>query len=339
EGFFVDVTGSQERIVNKALNILVTSLAELDRSVEIEQVRIRYTDGERVTPDLTPQHVVLDPAHTARTIGVSLSPQDVMLHLQQMGHTTELTEAKGAPMIEVAVPAYRNDIMHPIDLVEDVAIAYGYHNLATSLVPTMTVGEPQQLEETSNLCRRCMCGLGHHEVITLLLSSEEQQYDALRLARRDEHVQIENPISVEQTMVRTVLLPGLLETFGVNTDHEMPQQIFEVGNITRLDSDAETGAREVCHVAGGATGPRVDYSTIRSACEALLFELGYGLEVEASESASFIPGRGAEIYACRGEDRFEVGAMGELHPEVLERFKLVQPTAAFEIDLAALLMR
>ena len=67
---------------------------------------------------------------------------------------------------------------------------------------------------------------------------------ALLLPRRDDHVQIDNPISVEQTIVRSTLLPGLLDTFSVNADVELPQRIFEVGFISRLDAEAETGARE-----------------------------------------------------------------------------------------------
>ena len=332
--FFIDVTGSEERIVGRALNILVTSLAELDAKVTIEQVTIRYADRERVTPNLTPQEVQLDPKLVARTIGVPLADEDVVRHLTQMGHGVALG-SEGGPMT-VAVPAYRNDIMHPIDLIEDIAIAYGYHNIEAALVPTMTVGVEQPREVINNVLRRAMTGLGYFEVLTLILSSEEQQFDALRLPRADDCVVIENPISIEQTIIRMSLLPGLLDTFGVNTDHELPQRIFEVGNVSRFDPATETGAKERPKVAAGVIGPRVDYSEIRSACGSVLRELGWTLEVEADDRPLFIPGRGARAIACRGDERRAVGWLGELHPEVLERFKLVQPASVFELDLATL---
>ena len=140
-------------------------------------------------------------------------------------------------------------------------------------------------------------------------------------------------------MVRTTIIPGLLDTFGVNTNYEMPQRIFEVGNISLLDAEAETGAREVRLAAGGATGPRVDYSEIRAACEALLADLGWSLRTEQDDAPCFIPGRGARVMASRGEGDEErcVGLVGEVHPEVLEGYKLVQPTAVFELNLDLLM--
>ncbi|PID39016.1 MAG: phenylalanine--tRNA ligase subunit beta [Proteobacteria bacterium] len=339
--FFIDVTGSEERIVNKALNILVTSLAELDSEVTLEQVTIRYADREVVTPNLDPQLMHLDPAMPPRIMGVPLAEEDVVRHLVQMGHGVEAGVAIGegegdSGLLAVAVPAYRNDIMHPIDLVEDVTIAYGYHNIDPRLVPTMTVGKEQPIEVQANTIRRAMTGLGYFEVLTLLLSSEEQQFDALRLPRPDDNVRIDNPISVEQTMIRMSLMPGLLDTLAVNTDHEMPQRIFEVGQISRFDPAVETGAKELPRVAGAAIGPKVDYSEIRTAVSALLRELGWTLDAQPSEHPTYIPGRGAEIIAIQGDDRRVVGTMGELHPEVLERFKLVQPASVFEVDLSKL---
>ena len=172
--------------------------------------------------------------------------------------------------------------------------------------------------------------------MTLILGSAETNYDALRLPRREDAVLIENPISLEQTLIRVTLLPGLLETLGINTSHELPQHIFEVGNVTLLDAQAETGAREHRRVAGAAIGPRVDFSEIRSACQALLRELGWQLATEPDAAPCFIPGRGARVLAVRGEERRAIGRMGELHPEVLERHKLVHPVSVFEIELELL---
>jgi phenylalanyl-tRNA synthetase beta chain len=351
--FLIDVTGTEDRIVTRCLNVLTTSIAELDRDASLEQVRIVQPDRELVTPDLRPQLVKLEAERPGRVIGVELTREDVCRHLRQMGHGVEGETGTGP--LTVAVPAYRNDIMHPIDLCEDVAIAYGYHNITPSLVPSMTVGGEQPLEGWAEIARRALTGLGYHEVITLLLTSPEQNYDALLLPRSDDCVLIENPISVEQTIVRTTLLPGLLDTLSINVSAPMPQRIFEVGNVTFLDEAAETGARERRIVAGVAIGPRVDYSEIRSVCEALLRELGFRLEVEPDTTPCFIPGRGARVLAVRtggpggftppggaavkavpeGERR-PVGRMGELHPQVVLNHKLAQPASAFAVDLEAL---
>ncbi len=331
--FFIDVTGSEDRIVGRCLNVLVTSLAELDRAARLEQVAIVYPDRRAVTPDLAPQRVPLDPRLAASRSGIELTRDDVVRHLRQMGHGIG---ARAEGPIEVLVPAYRNDIMHPVDLVEDVAIAYGYHNIEPVLVPTLTVGGELAVERQSEVARRALTGLGYYETLTLILTSPEVNYDSLSLPRQDDAVLIENPISAEQTMIRTTLIAGLLETLSVNTSHELPQRIFEIGNVTLLEGEAETGAREHRTIAAGAIGPRVDYSEIRSACEALLRDFGWRLEAEPSAAPCFIPGRGARVLAVRGGERREAGLMGELHPEVLLRRKLVHPVSVFELRLAAL---
>lgn len=331
--FFIDVTGTGERIVGRCLNILITSLAELDPGARLERVTVVYPDREVVTPDLSPQRVELDPQMVARTIGVELAAADVTHHLKQMGHAVS-AGAGGSLLVDA--PAYRNDIMHPIDLVEDVAIAYGYHNIVPRLVPTMTVGRERKTERRMEVARRAMTGLGYTEVLTLILSSEEASYDALLMPRRDDCVQIDNPISVEQTIIRPTLIPGLLDTFANNLSHELPQRIFEVGNISLVDPEVETGAREHPRAAGAVIGPRADYAEIRAACQALCREFGWSLETEPDDSPCFIPGRGARVVLTAGEVRREAGRVGEVHPEVLERQRLGQPVALFEVDLTAL---
>ena len=144
-------------------------------------------------------------------------------------------------------------------------------------------------------------------------------------------------------MIRTTLMAGLLDTLGINTSHEMPQQIFEVGHGSWLDPGAETGARERRLAAAAATGPRVDYSQIRAVCEALLAELGWAIRTVPDALPCFIEGRGARVLACpldaEGEtgEELRVGLAGEIHPQVLENYKLVQPTAVFELDLQLLM--
>jgi phenylalanyl-tRNA synthetase beta chain len=277
--------------------------------------------------------VALDPSETARLLGLDLGSDDIVHHLSRMGHGVD-TRPDGK--LQVHVPAYRKDVMHPVDLMEDVAIAFGYRNVPLQLVPSMTVAVELPAEAHKQVARRAMLGLGFMETITLTLSSLEADFDALRVPRDDTPVVIDNPISVDQTIVRTTLIPGLLETFGINANYELPQHIFEVGNISRVDPDAETGARDIPLVAAGAIGPKIDYAAIRSSCEALLREYGWRLEVEADDSPLFITGRGAVVVASRAGERRTVGRMGELHPEVLENHKIVHPASVFEVDLEKL---
>jgi phenylalanyl-tRNA synthetase beta chain len=333
--FFIDVTGTNRRLVGRTLNVLTTSLKELCPDLSLEQVTIAYPEGEQQTPDLTPQPVPLEVGETARLVGIELDPQRLIDLLRRMGHEVERGDAD---QLRVLVPAYRNDILHPRDLMEDAAIAYGYHRITPKLVPTLTVGGERAVEGASRLAREALCGLGFMEVMTLQLSSEERTFDAMRLPRADHTAAVSHPISTEQTLLRPSLAPGLLETLGVNAHREYPQQVFEVGEVTEL-TDSETGARERRHVAAALIGEKIGVTEVRATAEALLREFGWRIHTEnvaPQELPSYLPGRGSFVTARRGDERRVVGQLGELHPEVLEAFKLRHPAAIFEIDLTAL---
>ncbi|MDY0001976.1 MAG: phenylalanine--tRNA ligase subunit beta [Polyangia bacterium] len=333
---FIDVTGTNRRLVGRALNVLVTSLAELCPEISISPVTIAYPDGEVLTPDFTPQEVILGVEDTARLLGVDLDADSLRDLLVRMGHDVEQAAAgPGAGSLLVHVPAYRNDILHPRDLMEDAAIAYGYHRIHPVLVPTMTVGGERPVEGLARAVREAMCGLGFLEVMTLQLTSEEVAFDAMRLGREGEQVTVEHPISSEQTMLRESLAPGLLQTLAVNAHREYPQRIFEVGEVTRL-AGTETGAAESRRVAAVITGARVGVTEARAAAEALLRELGWGIRTRNAELPSFLPGRSGELLATRGDEERVVGRLGELHPEVLLAFRLRHPASLFELDLTSL---
>jgi phenylalanyl-tRNA synthetase beta chain len=329
----VDVTGSERRIVSKALNVLVTSILDLIGDSRLEAVEIVYPSDTTTTPDLSWQLAELDWQACARMIGIDVDAEKVAELLGRMGH--KVTAPVAGPF-EVEVPPYRNDILHPNDLMEDVAIAYGYHNIAPRLDPTFTVGQARAVEEVSDLVRRAMTGLGLWEVMTLYLTSPEVAFDALRRERDPASVLIDNPISADETMPRVALLPGLLQTLQRNTHRELPQRIFEVGDITRLDPDAETGSVEVRHLAAAVINSTASFEELRPVVEAALAELGWGLVTEPLAVPTYIDGRGAQVVAVRGEGRRAIGEIGELHPEVLEAFRIRHPVVAFEIDLAAL---
>ncbi len=336
--FFIDVTGLNDRLVQKALNILTTSFAEMSPGVELESVEIRYADRTVTTPDLTREEHVLDPAAAARLIGVDLSPEAVETLLRRMGHEVEPGQ-KGT--LRVQAPAYRNDLLHEVDLVEDVAIAYGFHNVPPRLVPSLTVGGALAVEDASAAVSRLLTGLGFLETLSLPVTSPELCFDALRRQRTEAPaLEIENPIhddsGVALAMLRTDLLPGLLQCLARYRGAELPQKLFEVGDVTHLDADAETGAREIRRTAAVSIHNRAGFAEARSLAGALIREMGWQLEAVAGEEPFYLPGRCARILAVKGDRKHDVGHFGEVHPEVLEHFGLTYPVAAVEVDVGRL---
>jgi phenylalanyl-tRNA synthetase beta chain len=223
-----------------------------------------------------------------------------------------------------------------------VAIAYGFHNVEPKLVPSLTVGGARPVEDRSADLRRVMVGLGFLETISLPITSPALNYDAMRRERSEtEPIEIQNPIHDDSgtalSMLRADLLPGLLACLGRYRGGELPQRLFEVGDVTHHAADTETGAVETRRAAAVSIGSRAGFAEARSLASAVLREMGWRLEATADERPCYLAGRSARMDAVRDEHRVTVGHFGEIHPEVLERFGLGYPVAAFELDVAPLI--
>jgi phenylalanyl-tRNA synthetase beta chain len=334
--FFIDVTGLSQRTVDRTLAVVVTSLKEMMPDVEIERVTIDAPSGRRVTPDLAADRMTLGVPEAAETIGVPLDTRELQNLLERMGHGVRVA---GEGRLDVRVAAWRNDVMHPVDLIEDAAIAYGYDRLTPALVPTFTVGSPQRIEEQSAVARRVLTGLGFHQVMTLVLTSEPAAFERWRIKSDPRAVRIDNPISTEQTICRVSLLPGLLETLAINKQYDLPQQLFEVGDCSFVDESTDTGAREERFAAAVMIGTHVGYADIRAVADAFAREMDTRLEFKPTEHAGFIAGRVAALFATdeKGIPIEQVGVMGEVHPEVLESYGLKHPVSVMELSLEKLL--
>jgi phenylalanyl-tRNA synthetase beta chain len=319
----IDVTGPDRNAITRCLNVLVTALA--DMGGRAGTVDVQYPDGHtETTPDLAPTRAELDPGETRRVLGLDLDAARIAGLLEKMRYGARPENGR----VVVEIPAYRSDILHNQDIIEDIAIGYGYPEIEPRLVPTMTVSRALPVEELSLAVRNVMTGFGLFEVMTDILVSENGQYGMMRLEETP-HVTLENPVTVEQTMLRTSLVPGLLSTFRQNSTREMPQRIFECQDIYELDPEAETGVRTRRRVAVGLAGPRVGFADVRALVSALARELTVDMNFTAIEHRSFIPGRCARV----DHQGKHTGILGEIHPEVLEAFGLGQPVSVLEFEL------
>jgi phenylalanyl-tRNA synthetase beta chain len=257
----------------------------------------------------------------SRLLGVELTPVVMAELLRKMRFGAE---PAGADRVDVQVPCYRADIMHDWDLFEDVAIAYGYDRLESHPPKTFTVGKPHPVQVNAALAREVFTGLGFLEVMPFTLTSEDVLYRKMQRNGTAGVLQVMHPISIENTVVRTELLPLLLEFLTINRHRELPQRLFTVGDVV-LDCKTHQQA------AGVSTHPDADFSEAYAAADAVLHELSITYTVKESADPSFIEGRRGDIIVA-GE---KVGVFGEIHPAVLVAFELEHPVAAFELDLRA----
>jgi phenylalanyl-tRNA synthetase beta chain len=324
---FIDVTGISQAAVTKSLDTLVCSLAEIGGT--IETVTIVDANGtKRTTPDLKPRSADIDLAEAKRWLGLPLDDKSLTKSLRKMRF--DVTPAKkDEGRFEVSYPAYRTDIRHMVDLFEDVAIGYGYGNIEPRLVRSMTVGTPRPEEVLSDRVRQIFIGLGYSEIMSLPLTTEEHQFERLRLPTPDRYPQVTNPKLKAYNVVRGHLFGGLFEALRENRRRPMPQRIFEIDNVVALDDAAETGAAEYRQVALAEIGRESGFATARSVVDALLRELGWQAEYKAVDHPTFVPGRAAE-FSVAGKP---IGVLGEVHPEVLTNFGLTFPVALAELTL------
>jgi len=324
KNIFIDVTGTDFKAINKALNILTASL--LEYSGELEQVEVVYENNTYITPDISPSRAEISPEYTERLLGFKLSEKEIIELLRKMRYDFD---NKNADKLIMRVPFYRSDILHQVDLIEDVAIAYGYHNIKPQLVKTYTPGTERLIERKTQLIRNILTGHGFLEIKTLMLTNPEVHYQKLKLDIPDELIEVSNPASMEQRILRTHLISGIMETYQINKHNPTPQKIFEIGDIVVLDKEKETGTKYIRKTAGGILDPKADFSSIRAVCESLLNEQNIEFELKAYKSPIFLEGRAAEITDKKSGG--SLGFFGETHPEVLENFSLIQPVALFEI--------
>jgi len=230
--------------------------------------------------------------------------------------------------VAVLVPCYRVDVMHQVDLVEDIAIAYGYNSIEPLWRELPTTGGVRSEQRLIDVAREFMVGLGFQEVLTYTLTSPESLFDKMN-REKARIVEIANPKVVTLSCLRNWLLPSLMEFLGNNQSVEFPQKIFELGKVTLLDETRETKSRDEEWLAAATTHPTASFSEIKSALDAFFMNLGLEWKIKETSHPSFIEGRvGTAI--VNGVD---VGVLGEVNPQVLEAWKLENPVAAFEINI------
>ena len=327
---FIDVTGISQAAVTKSLDTLVCSLAEIGGSVESVEIAERGA-GKRITPDLKPRNTEVELAEAKRWLGLPLDEKSLAQSLRKMRFDVQQAVGPGSQgRFLVSYPPYRTDIRHMVDVLEDVAIGYGYANIEPRLVRSMTVGTPRLEETLSERVREILIGLGYSEIMSLPLTTEEHQFERLRMPTPDRYAQVANPKLKAYNVVRTHLLGGLFEALRENRRRPMPQRMFEIDNTVELDEAAETGAAEQRRVALVEIGRESGYATARSVVDALLRELGWQAQYAAVEHPTFVPGRAASV-SVGGRP---IGILGEVHPEVLTNFGLTYPVALAELTLA-----
>ncbi|WP_227353186.1 phenylalanine--tRNA ligase subunit beta [Haladaptatus salinisoli] len=333
---FVELTGTDQWTIDKMCTIICYALDA--RGATIEEVEVEYPDRTLVRPDLEPTTKSVAHERIETLLGIDLGSDEVLDLLERSGLSGEASEEGDSVAYEVEIPPYRVDVLHPVDIVDDVGRAYGFNDLSPRYPDVGTVGGRHERSQLEDAAREVLVGLGFEDLLNFHMISEEENFERMRaepgsgVVGGDAPATIKNPYSEDYTMLRTWALPSLVMVLENNTHRSYPQDLAEIGLAVRVDESENIGVAEHRTVAGVLARHDASYEDAKARLQAIARNFDAELETPPTDHPTFIPGRAADVVL----DGTKVGVVGEVHPEVLVEHDLELPVAGFEFRLDAL---
>ena len=291
-----------------------------------------------------PALVELSVSDVERLLGTAFTSVESAGLLTRLGMTVS-----GTDPLKVEVPTYRPDVTRPVDLIEEIARLHGYDQFPPT-IPRGPGGGLSPAQHRERDLRARLVGAGFTEVTTLSFMSADD-LDVLGVPSEDERrltIRVKNPLSEQEEILRSTLLPGLLKVAASNVSYgESGLTLFEIGSVflarpsPRYESLPDQPHRVGLLLTGeaGSAGLKsesreADVFNMTAALENLLSGLGIrNYELRQQAQPGYHPGRAAALI-INGE---EVGSVGEVHPAAVRTYGLSGRVSAAEITLQPLL--
>lgn len=313
---FIECSGAHKETLEKTLNIFVTTLADMGGKIQALQV----IDGKEKTtsPNLTPQTLKLSRENANKILGLNLTEAQITQLLARMGHEYKRGSVK--------IAAWRTDMLHEIDLIEDIAVAYGYDKFVPEIPACATIGAEISQETYKRKIAEALLGLGLVEICSyhLIKNTETEQ-----LSQKEKIELVDS--KTEYKALRPNLLIPALRILSENKDNEYPQKIFELGTVFSPSHEkTETGITEKEHLLVAASP--ANFTDLKQILEYLMTLLSRSYTLKETTHNACIDGRTGAIIV----NNKEVGFIGEIHPETLRTANIKMPVAVFELSLESL---
>ena len=354
----VELTGTDQWTIDRMCAIICYALSA--RGATIEAVEVEYAGGADAggrtlrRPDFEVRSKSVTHDRIETMLGVDLDDREVIDLFERsgldaavadgddgsagVGADTGADHATTPTVYEVSIPPYRVDVLHPLDLVDDVGRAYGFDELEPRYPDVGTVGGRHERSRLEAATRDVLTGLGFEDLLNFHMTSEPEVHDRMGVdpgtdvLGGGEPVSITEPYSEDYTVLRPWVLPSLVMVLENNTHRAYPQDLAEVGLVAERDDDVNTRVAETRHVAGVLARTDATYEDAKARLQAVCRSFGAELATPPTDHPSFIDGRTASVVI----DGEAVGVVGELHPAVLVDHDLELPVAGFEFALSAL---
>eukprot|EP00771_Trimastix_marina_P003911 gnl/Trimastix_PCT/621.p1 GENE.gnl/Trimastix_PCT/621~~gnl/Trimastix_PCT/621.p1 ORF type:complete len:534 (+),score=216.74 gnl/Trimastix_PCT/621:311-1912(+) len=327
------------------LNVMVTSFAQYCRS--IEQVTVVRADGEQYcTPDLSARRMATSMEYIQKSIGVPLMPEVVVQHCQQMMLGASVRAGtEDSPIFDIDVPPMRSDVMSECDVMEDVAIAYGFDRIPQEVAQLHTTGQFHAANEISERAREELAMSGFTEISTFVLCNHRECNEMLNRPVDPRTAVITNPRNIDCEVCRTTMIPSALKTLASNISHPKPIKLYEISDVVHLDSESDTGARNVRRLVALNCDNQAAFEVGHGMLCTVMDRFGvrfdpahpntpgtFHLAFPQQPDGAFLPKQQAQVMhagKCIGE-------IGVVHPSVLHAFQVTFPCTVFELDMEPL---
>jgi phenylalanyl-tRNA synthetase beta chain len=331
ENLFIEMTGTELKDLILTANMVACDLA--DAGFTILPVKIEYPfetefGREIVSPFYFQEPLSMEIEYANRLLGVNLGGSEMTAALAHMGIRAEADNER----VTIEVPPYRNDFLHPVDIIEDLMIGRGMDSFEPVMPSDFTVGRLTEEEEFARQVKEIMIGMGFQEMMYNYLGSRKNFVEKMGIDDR-EFVRIANPMTENYEFLRSSILPNLLESESVSAHAVYPHHIFEIGKVAFLDPDDNSGTATRNYLGFLSADREISFNEVSAFVSAIFYYTAREYTLEELEDPRFIPGRAARIL-YQGSP---AGIFGEVHPQVLENWGITMPAIACEIDLDVLL--
>ncbi len=351
---FIECSGFSKEYLRKTIKIVVSTFAEMGGKIYAMQVK-DAKGGDFVSPNMEPEAMQFDIKNIEKTLGISLNEKGVKGYLAKMGIGYENRGGKSVAL----VPAYRTDILHWVDLAEEVAIAYGYDKFVPEIPEISTIAEENPKDKLKRAIGNVLAGVGLLETSSYHLTTKK---NVKRMHYEfNDFIEVEDS-KTERDVLRIDLLTNLLQIASENSDASYPQKVFEMGKVFARDNGAPRGVPPAQKASAGAdkggnTGvfekerlaitladENIRFTEMKQILDYLFKMLGVEYSIEAVDNSNYIIGRCGKIIVSPRDDsgepdgkKIEIGLVGEIAPRVLKNWKIKMPVVGLELGLDWLL--
>ena len=317
KNLFVEVTGINKVDAEDVLSVVATILQSAGFTLESVQI----SGAKNSSPKFEQKKISVNSSLINQTLGLNLNTSKIVSSLKK----SRIDASTKGKNIICIIPAYRFDIFGPMDLVEEVALGYGIQNLEPTLSPSQTLGQKHPISINLQSISSIMTGLGYMEALNSSLTSKRILYDN---TKRDssKFLSVLDSKSLEHTILRDSLLPGLIDSLAKNIHESYTQKLFEVGTIFNKTSSVT----EETHLCATSSHKDANFSEMKSVLQSVIqLIFGKTCETKTTTHPTFEKGHVANITV----DEKIIGIIGEISKSTKDNFKLRESIVSFEIKL------